>query len=42
MNMLYIRLREMFRFKTPDEKLLEKLGKEELNKQKFNKYLTNA
>jgi len=36
MNMLYVRICELFRIKTPDEKLLRKMGKEELTKRKLN------
>ena len=36
MNMIYIGLRDMFRIKTPEEKLLKRMGKEELIKRKLN------
>ena len=35
-NMMYVRIREMFRRKTPDEKLLKKMAEEYKIKQKLN------
>lgn len=37
LNMLGVYLRDLFRLKTPDEKLLKKLGKELLRKENINK-----
>lgn len=37
LNMMYVAIRDFFRIKTPDEKLLKQMGYEELKKQKLNK-----
>lgn len=36
LNMLYVAIRDFFRIKTPDEKLLKKMGYEEYKKQKLS------
>ena len=42
LNMLFTYVRDLFRIKTPDERLLKKMGKEVLRQQGINKIKTRV
>lgn len=42
LNMLFVYFRELFRIKTPDEKLFKKMGKEALRQHNINKINTQV